>query len=249
MPPRTQTAATSPPVQAHLLGLVDFDACLALEQRLVYETSGRRDAPISLLLCEHADLITVGRQGSHAHIHCSQRELISQRIDVRWVNRGGGAIMHTPGQLAVYPIVPLERQHYSVGEYLARLQTGVLDTLAELGIHGQTRCGQHGIWGRSGQLVAFGAAVKSWTTYHGAFINVAPQMQRCRLVTSDFVGHSPAGSLVAERQQPVKMTSVRESLLRHVTAALGCDRFHLYSGHPLWMRPQERDCESAARVG
>lgn len=236
-------------VQAHLLGLVDYDVCLALQQRLVYEAGGRRDGQISLLLCEHPELITVGRSGSRAHIYCQPRDLVSQQIDVRWVNRGGGAILHAPGQLAVYPIVPLDWHGYSVGEMLARLQSGIMDTLMELGVQAQSRRGQHGLWGRSGQLVAFGAAVRNWASYHGAFINVAPEMQLCRLVTSDPVGRSPVSSLVAERQQPVKMTRVREAVLRHVTAALGCDRFHLYSGHPLWAQAQETACESATRVG
>jgi hypothetical protein len=74
-------------------------------------------------------------------------------------------------------------------------------------------------------------------------------MQLCRLVTSDPLSHSAVGGLVAERQQLVKMTSVREAVLRHVTAALGCDRFHLYSGHPLWAEAQDTACESATRVG
>jgi lipoyl(octanoyl) transferase len=239
----------TPALQAHLLGLVDFDVCLALQHRLVYEASGRRDGQITLLICEHPELITVGRSGSRAHIHCEPKELVSQQIDVRWVNRGGGVVMHAPGQLAVYPIVPLEWHGYSVGEYLARLQSSILDTLVELGIAAQPRSGQHGLWGRSGQLVAVGTAVRSWTTYFGAYINVSPPMQLCRLVTSDPLSHSAVGGLVAERQQLVKMTSVREAVLRHVTAALGCDRFHLYSGHPLWAEAQDTACESATRVG
>ena len=239
----------APAVQAHLLGLVDFEVCLALQHRLVYEASGRRDGQISLLICEHPELITVGRSGSRAHIHCEPRQLVSQQIDVRWVNRGGGGIMHAPGQLAIYPIVPLEWHGFSVGEYLKRLQGGILATLDELGIAAQPRAGQHGLWGRSGQLVAMAAAVRNWTSYFGAYLNVCPELQLCRQVTSDPLGRSAVGTLVAERQQPVKMTSVREAVLRHVTAALGCDRFHLYSGHPLWAEAQEIACESATRVG
>ena len=246
--PASATNFAPPAVQAHLMGLVDFERCLALQQRLVYESSGRRDGQISLLICEHEELITVGRQGSRAHIHCEPRELISRQIEVRWINRGGGCLMHTPGQLAVYPIVPLERHGFSVGEYLLRLQGAIVDTLAEVGISGQTRTGSHGVWGRSGQLAMFGVAVKNWTAYHGAFINVDPDMRHCRLVQP--AADSPlAGSLVAERQQPVRMTRVREALLRHVTAALGGDRFHLYSGHPLWVDCRGPSREPAARAG
>ena len=132
---------------------------------------------------------------------------------------------------------------------LAQDTTGVLEVVDELGIAAQSRTSQHGLWGRSGQLVAMAAAVRSGTSYFGTYLNVCPELQLCRLVTNDPLARSVVGTLVAERQQPVKMTSVREAVLRHVTAALGCDRFHLYSGHPLWAEAQEIACESATRVG
>jgi lipoyl(octanoyl) transferase len=238
-----------PAVQVHLLGLVDYELCLSLQQRLVYESGGRTDGQISLLVCEHEGVISVGRSGSRAHIHLSERGLASHRLAVHWTSRGGGCVLHAPGQLAVYPIVPLEASGWSVGQYIERLQAGILATLAELGIAAQTRPGQHGIWGRSGQLAMVGAAVKGWIAYQGAFLNVCPAMHLMRLVQSDPWNASPAGCLLAERQQAVKMTRVRESLVRHLAAALDCDRYHVYSGHPLWPLRREPSCEPAQRVG
>jgi lipoyl(octanoyl) transferase len=244
---RSPAESWSPAAQVHLLGLVDFDECLALQQRLVYETSGRRDGQITLLVCEHAGVISVGRQGSRGHIHLSQRELASLRHEVRWVNRGGGCVLHSRGQLAVYAIAPLERHAMSPGSFAGRFQAGLLSLLAELNIEAHTHDEGHGIWGRSGHLVQFGIAVKNWTTYHGAFVNVAPAMHLLRLVESDPWQQTRAGSLVAERQQPIRMSAVRESLVRHVTAAFGCERFHLYAGHPLL--PQAHHERRTARVG
>ena len=86
-----------PAMQAFLLGEIDFDTCLALQQRLVYETSGAADGPITLLICEHSPLITVGRSGSRSHLHISSEELTSQQVNVRWLNRGGGCLVHLPG--------------------------------------------------------------------------------------------------------------------------------------------------------
>src|SRR5262252_2625833 len=95
-------------LQAYLLGTVDFDAALALQRQLVYQVGGERDQA-ALVLCEHPAAITVGRQGSRAHILYEPEELHSLRWRVRWVNRGGGCLLHLPGQLAVYPILPLDR--------------------------------------------------------------------------------------------------------------------------------------------
>jgi lipoyl(octanoyl) transferase len=228
-----QTLGSEPAIETFLLGQIDFHTVLALQHRLVFESGGRADGQIALLLCEHPPLITVGRTGSRAHIRLSPRELESRQLSVSWVNRGGGCILHAPGQLAVYPIMPLDWHRMSVGEYLARLESAIVATLADLGIAGQTRAGSHGVWGRSGQLATIGVAVKNWTTYFGAYVNVDPAMQSFRAIDSDPDGGAPASSLAAERRQPIKMTAVRAAIVPHLARALSCERYHLYTGHPL----------------
>jgi lipoyl(octanoyl) transferase len=241
--------AFPPVIAVHLLGTVDYDAALALQQRLVYEAGSRADGQISLLLCEHPACIAVGRQGSRADIRLGPRGLASRRLSVRWVNRGGGAMLHAPGQLAAYPIVPLGQRGWSVGEYLARLQRGVLAAVTELHLPCHGRPGARGVWGRTGQIAALGVAVKDWTAYHGAFLNVDVPGELLRLVHADLVDRRPMSSLFAERQQPVKMTTVREGLVRHLAAALDCPKVHLFTGH-LLLAPSVRDAhESAARAG
>ena len=219
-------------LEAHLLGEVDFDSALALQQRLVYEAGGRRDDTITLLICEHPPIITIGRAGSRGQLRAAAEELTSRQIAVRWVNRGGGAIVHGPGQVAIYPIVPLDRLGWTVGDYLRRLGAGLTATLADVGVATPASSDLGGIWGRSGQLVAIGAAVKNWVTYHGAFVNVAPAMVLQRLVDADAEHHVPLSSLVIERQQAVKMTTVRAALVARL-AGLAAPRHHLYTGHPL----------------
>lgn len=221
-----------PSLEAHLLGRIEFGRALALQQRVVEAIAGRSDGQACLLLCEHPAIITIGRGGSPAEVRLESGVLKSRQLEVRWVKRGGGSMVHVPGQLAVYPIVPLWWHRFSVGEYLDRLQAAILDTLEHLGTPGQTRAGRHGIFGRSGQLVAFGAAVRHETTFHGAFINVCPAMGLFRRVDTDPQDFTPMSSLAAERQKPVKMTALRAELVPRLCDALECDRYHLYTGHP-----------------
>ncbi|MGH7138135.1 MAG: lipoyl(octanoyl) transferase LipB [Pirellulales bacterium] len=247
--PARYAVPPTPAVEAHLLGSVDFDDCLALQQRLVYETSGRGDGQITLLICEHPLKITVGRQGSRAHIQLSQHELTSRQIDIRWVNRGGGCLVHAPGQLAVYPIVPLQRWSFSIGEYLTRLQCGLSEALDDMACHAAPRPGRFGLWGHTGQVVSVAAAVKSWVTYYGAYVNVAPALYPFRWVQTDPLDQTPMSSLAADRRRPVRMSGIREALVRRLTAAWGSERYHIYTGHPLF-RPRhgERHVHTA-RVG
>jgi lipoyl(octanoyl) transferase len=234
--------------EVHLLGQVDFSACLDLQQRLVYESGGRADGQVDLLLCEHPPTLTVGRRGSRAHLIVSRRELESRQIPLHWVNRGGGCLVHVPGQLAVYPIVPLAWHGYSVGQFLERLQSGIQATLEEMKFTVGSRPGRYGLWTRTGQVVAVAAAVKNWTSYFGAYINVAPDVDKLRLVNADPLTGTRMTTLSAERRQPVKMTRVREGLIRHLSAAFACPRYHIHSGHPL-LHKRNNTVQEAARAG
>ncbi len=228
-----KSVRTPPALAAYLLGSVDFELCLTLQQRLVYEIGGSNDGQITLLVCEHPALITVGRAGSRVDLRLSERTLASEGLSVRWVNRGGGSIMHAPGQLAVYPIVPLAWHGWTVGDYLARLQSGIAGALAELGFTGTTPTDHWGLWGRTGQVVALGTAVKNWTTYFGAYINVSPARRLLSAVHHGYERRSAMSSLAIEQQRPAKMTRVREGLVRHLAEAFDCSRYHLHTGHAL----------------
>ncbi len=221
-------------LEAYFLGQIELERCIALQRRLVHEASSRGDARIDVLFCEHPQVITIGRSGSPADVQYVAGPLRSGRILVRWIRRGGGTLVHAPGQLAVYPIVSLKGRGWTVGEYLARFQAGIGQALQAVEI----RCQQNarsGLWGRTGQLVAFGVGVSQWVTSHGAFINVSPPMGLFHLVDSDRLSDSRMSTLVAERGRPVKMTRVRAELVRHLADAFGCRRQHFYTGHP-WLR-------------
>lgn len=94
---RPTAAAAGRALEAHLLGQIDFDTALALQQHLVYEAGGRRDESITLLVCEHPPIITIGRGGSRSQLRATTAELTSRQLEVRFVSRGGGAIVHAPG--------------------------------------------------------------------------------------------------------------------------------------------------------
>jgi len=239
-----QPVEREPVAEFRLLGRVPFGDCLALQNRLVDETAGRNDARIVVLLCEHPDLITVGRRGSRGHIRLTNQQLKREQLHVRWVRRGGGCVLHTPGQLAVYPIVPLDALGWRVGRYMRRLQQGIVEALGELNIRTEAYPRRSGVWGRSGQLASVGVAVRDRISYHGAFINVNPAMRQYAFVDALPPERVPPGEkatmgcLVAERQTAVRMTSVRATLVKALAAAFGCQRYHLYTGHP-WLSRKE----------
>ena len=149
------------------------------------------------------------------------------------MNRGGGRLVHCPGQLAVYPIVPLAGTVFRRAS-IPRLQRALMDMLSELGVQVHVPPGRFGVWGRTGQLAFLGVAVRDWVTWHGAYMNVSPAMGLLRLVESDPIDIRPRAASPPKRGV-VRMATVRAVLVRHLTEAFGCDRYHLYTGHP-WLK-------------
>jgi lipoyl(octanoyl) transferase len=236
--PRNCSATNSASLEVHLLGTVDFDAALFLQERMVYELSGRADAQGALLICEHPPLVTVGREGSRAHIRCSDEELRARLLETRWLNRGGGCLVHVPGQLAIYPILPLARLELGLTAYRRTLENAVIDACRKQRIVAQRDEDRPGVFCRTGQLAHVGFAMKSWVTYHGMFLNVFPRLSWSKLAQATD-NAPPITSLQRERNAPISMHAVRESLIRHLSARWGYEQHHVYTGHHLWGRTRK----------
>ncbi|MHC2069990.1 lipoyl(octanoyl) transferase LipB [Bremerella sp. T1] len=227
-------------IDFHHMGIVDFDQCVALQKRLVYESGGRDDGHITCLLCEHPPLISIGRAGSRRHIRLTTQEMRRRKLELRWIGRGGACVAHTPGQLAVYPIVPLRYHSWSVGDYLQRLQNGLLDTVREYEVPSYKRPGRFGLWGRSGMLAAIGVAVQNWITSHGAFLNVTcgPHSQvgiESNPAELACPGDSPTmSSLLEETESCPTIREVARSVAYHLAQRFGAVQATWHSSHPLF---------------
>lgn len=234
---------TGPTLQAYLLGSVEFDAALALQRSLVYHVAGERDSA-ALVLCEHPPLITVGRHGSRSHILFDPEELRARRWPVRWVNRGGGALLHLPGQMAVYSIVALDRFGLGVQAYLDRLQQVVVAVLDDFRIRGETRPGQAGVWVGGRPIARVGVAVRDWVAYFGLAFNINPDLVPFRLVRGP--SELPMTSLVRERRGPLRTSLVRERFVEYFADRFGCARTSVFFHHPTLGRKARSDAVAAS---
>ena len=124
-------------LEIYLLGLVDLQEVLSLQRRIVYEAGEGNGA--ALLICEHPPTISVGRAGSRSHIAVDDDSLRSLGIRTHWVNRGGGCVLHLPGQLAVYPVVPLDRPGFTLNGYVEGLHQTIIRVLDEFELRASTR--------------------------------------------------------------------------------------------------------------
>jgi lipoyl(octanoyl) transferase len=217
------------PLQVYLLGTVDFESGLRLQRHLAERAA--LDLGAALVLCEHPPLITIGRHGGPGDIACGPDELRARRLRVRWVPRGGGCLLHLPGQLAVYPILTLSKLRTDVPGYLDLLHRVLARLLDDFAIAASTRPGQPGLWVGARPIAHVGIAVRDGVTSFGAALNVNPDLSCCRLVCPP--GAEPMTSLARERRGPLRAGLVRQRLVEHFARVFGFDRTELFFHHPL----------------
>ena len=230
------TTPDAPPLEVYLLGLVDFEDAQRLQRRLVYELGEGGGG--ALVLCEHPPTISVGRSGSRAHVRADDEELRGLGIRTRWVNRGGGCVLHLPGQLAAYVMLPLDPPGLDVRRYVDGLHRAIIATLAEFDLAGATRPGAPGVFLGQARVASVGIAVNRWIAYHGLTLNVGTYLEPFTILDEPGPGGYKVHqtSIEARRQRPAPMSQVREALIRHLEETFGLRRHHVYTQHPLVRR-------------
>lgn len=226
-------------VAVWLAGTIGHDAYTAMAERLAWEVSEPHGRPPTILVYEPATAITIGRLGSRADIAMCDDELRARGLAPRFVGRGGGAVLHGPGQIGIglfASLADLGLGRHDVGPLLERFEVGLEAAIRDL------RCGAardsriHGIVGRTGLLAAIGIAVRRGVVWHGGFLNIQPSLELHRRIRSVPVaaGVEPhtMGSVEADVQRRVRLQDARAALVERLVDAFEFPRSHIQSGFP-----------------
>ena len=131
-----------------------------------------------LLLLEHPHVFTMGKAVRPEHVFWSEDERRSRGVDVVWVDRGGEATYHGPGQLVGYPILDLARLGITIRDYIARLEASLIAYLDELGIRSEAGAsGLTGVWSDGMKLAAIGIKLNRSVVSHGFALNLTADLE------------------------------------------------------------------------
>lgn len=216
-------------LQAYLLGTVPLPDAVALQRRLAYDVGGD-DGTGAVILCNHPPGVAVGRHGSRAEVLPDDAELAARGWPVRWLAEGGGAMLHLPGQVACYPVLPLAPFGLTPAAYVAELARLVAGVVATFGV--APTVDLHGTAVRvAGRRVGqIGVAVRNGVTAGGVVLNVHPDLAPFRLIRPAG-DHRPMTSLQRECRQPVRPAAVRQRLLDALTTRFA-RRLAVFHHHP-----------------
>ena len=173
-------------------GLVPYaEAVAEMERRVAAIHAG--EAPELVWFLEHPPLYTAGTSAQADDL------LAPDRFPVFKTGRGGQYTYHGPGQRVIYVMLDLRHYGQDVRAYVQNLEAWIITALARFGVTGETRCDRIGIWVErpssdaalglptgEDKIGAIGVRVRRWVTFHGAALNVDPDLYH-------FTGIVPCG--------------------------------------------------------
>jgi len=185
----------------------------ALERQKALVDRRRRDeAPDTLVFTEHAPVYTTGlRKGAAGNLVWDRATLAGRGIDFVPANRGGDITYHGPGQIVGYPVISLQHRR-DLHAYLRGLEDTVIRTLAAFDLPSGRREGKTGIWIEDRKLCAIGVAVRTWVTYHGFALNVAPDLGHFEGIVPCGITDGSVSSMQRELGRAVDMNAVKDRL-------------------------------------
>lgn len=192
-------------------GRVDYPEGLRRQQEAV---AARKAGSIGdlLIFTEHPPVYTVGaRIGAAAHLIWDPAMLERAGITVHTTNRGGDITYHGPGQIVGYPIIDL-REARDLHAYLRKLEETLIRAVARFGLTATRREGKTGIWLADRKIAAIGVAVKTWITYHGFALNVAPDLGHFAGIVPCGITDGTVTSMAAELGTPPAQDEVQGAL-------------------------------------
>jgi lipoyl(octanoyl) transferase len=229
----TAEGALRPRLSVWLAGRIDYDEYRCVAERLAWEVSEPGGRGPTLLLYEHEKLITLGRLASRRDVRLGDDQLARQGIALRFVGRGGGAVPHAPGQVAVSlfaRLVDLGFGEHDVAAYVATFEEGLAAALSSLKCHPCRMPGVSGLFGSSGQLAALGISVRRGVVAHGGYVNVSTSPELFQQVRTSPAGSM--GSIEADRRRRAHASEARAAIVEHVAAAFKAEVTSLQSGIP-----------------
>ena len=154
------------------LGVTDFEEIYQVQKTLV-KLRWEKQIPDVLILNEHKDVYTLGRQFR------TQGKPDFQNIPSVSVDRGGDVTFHGPGQMVVYPIFYLPDFKKDVHYFIRLFENICLEFLLLYGVKGILRKGFTGIWlDDTRKIISMGFGFSHWVSFHGLGINLDTTLER-----------------------------------------------------------------------
>ncbi len=178
----SQSTVPAPTLKVHLDW--PYDAALA-QMRAARDAVVAAAHPGTVFVGSHREeVVTLGRHAPESQL-IARGALDARGVLVRRIERGGGATAHGPGQLVVYPVIPLSRFGLDVPGLTRALLAAAVDLARDNGVDAEAclEARGAGVYTRDGcKLASVGFRVERGVVTHGLAINVANDLSLFELI-------------------------------------------------------------------
>jgi len=217
------------------LGRVPFAQANAIQSEARERVIAGADPVVFTL--EHDPVYTIGRAGVNREFSEADPQrrpgVHSPRHPVIELDRGGDVTYHGPGQLVMYPVLPLKRVGISLVGYVRALERACIEAIGRWGVRGHTRDGLTGVWigaeGADGEggapmkIAAIGVGSRRWVTYHGIAVNVSTDLAAFESIMPCGIEGCRVTSLAELVASPPTVEEFGRTLARALAAEIGLD--------------------------
>ncbi|MCG2750351.1 MAG: lipoyl synthase [Desulfobacteraceae bacterium] len=213
-------------------GLLDYGDALDRQRCRVAERIAG-DADDCLILVEHPSVVTFGKTANHDDLRLAETELKKNGVALFYVERGGRATCHGPGQLVLYPIIALPKLdvHWFVQTFLKAMAR----VLSSYGLVAEFKDESPGLWVHGKKIASIGVSIKKQVTFHGLALNVNNDLSLFHAIVP--CGHSGEvmTSIAGETGVAVSMLEVKERAAQAFAEHFG---YHINQKHrhPQWLK-------------
>ena len=215
------------------LGVLPYALGLQLQAELV---AARKAGTIAntLLLLEHAPVVTLGRNARRQNVLADEKLLAARGVEIYECDRGGDVTFHGPGQLVGYPIVDLFGFSPRMGavDFVRKMEEALIRTCASFGIAAGRVKGLTGVWteasqnshaangqgptakGEAAKIAAIGIHVSRGVTSHGFALNVNNDLDHFKLIVPCGISTRPVTSMARELDAQPSLEEVAHAVAR-----------------------------------
>ncbi len=216
------------------IGSVDYIEALRLQQEIVSKKITKEIKENIILVLEHPQVFTLGKNGGRENLKVSEKYLASKKIPIIQTDRGGNITFHGPGQLVVYPIIDFNKMNIGVTDFVYQLEEVIIQASIDMGVEAIRNKKNRGVWVNNKKLGSIGLCVKKGISFHGLALNVSLDLEPFSWINPCGMERVSMTSLEQEliktdHPARIKMTKIKSRIIHHfkeiIITGLGNSQF------------------------
>ena len=124
------------------------------------------DTQDEIWILQHPAVFTQGQAGKAEHL------INPGNIPITQSDRGGQITYHGPGQIIAYLLLDLRRLKLGPRQLVTRIETAMINLLAEYQIEARARCDAPGVYVDDAKICSLGLRIRKGCSYHGLALNI-----------------------------------------------------------------------------